>query len=380
MKILTTNKLNLTRYAVLLKTIEEIYSDTDIMLSKFEFIKTNEKSTVICCVHGEYQQSLYRLSKGYGCIKCAALKSAHEKHSVYLKDLNYNKFGISINDSRDIKVTLKSIITYKCEEHGNFEDTVGKIKRKINFCPSCDSNVYNINNWTAACVEKHNNKYDYSLVAEINGCNDKVKIICPIHGQFLQRAAAHKFGAGCVKCGWENAGLLNSKHLTGCVQSAESKLNKSITMKGKILEGSFTPCVTNSWARSRCYIDDIPFRSSWEAMFYLISKLPFEKIRIPYIGTDCKPHSYIIDFHDAKNKILYEIKPNSCKTDETVLLKENAALNWCSLNGWEYIFIDEEYLNNNIDIIKNELNICTSDKRTNELINRYINRYINNIN
>ena len=375
MKILTTDKRNLTRYEILLKIIKDLYTDTENMLSKFEFSRTKEKSTVICTIHGEYQQSLYRLSKGWGCIRCSAAKAAHEIHSINLKDIKYDKFGITIDDSRDIKVTLNSIITYKCEEHGTFEDIVDKIKRKINFCPSCDSNVYSIDNWIASCNKNHDNKYDYSLITEMSGCTDKVQIICPIHGLFTQKAADHKYGLGCRKCGHINTGLLNSINLKGRQASAESKLNQSITIKRKILEGSFTPCVTNSWARSRCYIDNIPFRSSWEAMFYLTSKLPFEKIRIPYISIDSKQHSYIIDFHDEKNKILYEIKPNGNKIDEIVILKEKAALNWCLLNGWSYVFIDEDYLNTNIEIIERELKICNADERTNELINKYIKRF-----
>lgn len=49
-------------------------------------------------------------------------------------------------------------------------------------------------------------------------------------------------------------------------------------MKTNILNGTFTPNVTNSWAKSRCYIDTIPFRSSWEVLFYVLNpKLKYEK-------------------------------------------------------------------------------------------------------
>ena len=111
---------------------------------------------------------------------------------------------------------------------------------------------------------------------------------------------------------------------------------KSISMKEKIAKGEFTPCITNSWARSRCYIDDIPFRSSWEAMFYLINPLPFEKIRVPYIGLDNTKHSYIIDFHDNENRILYEIKPSNNIDNELVQIKEKAAI--------EYLEYDKRFI------------------------------------
>jgi len=48
---------------------------------------------------------------------------------------------------------------------------------------------------------KHNNKYDYSLV-EYKDARTKVKIICPIHGVFLQTPAGHRI-YGCHNCGSE---------------------------------------------------------------------------------------------------------------------------------------------------------------------------------
>lgn len=48
----------------------------------------------------------------------------------------------------------------------------------------------------------HNFAYDYTF-CEYNGTNKKVKIICPKHGEFEQKAAAHLRGKGCKKCGIE---------------------------------------------------------------------------------------------------------------------------------------------------------------------------------
>ena len=47
--------------------------------------------------------------------------------------------------------------------------------------------------------EIHGNKYDYSLV-EVSRSKDKVKIICPIHGAFVQEANSHLQGRGCAIC------------------------------------------------------------------------------------------------------------------------------------------------------------------------------------
>lgn len=53
------------------------------------------------------------------------------------------------------------------------------------------------------CIESsliHNNKYDYSESIYTKSSN-KIKIICPIHGEFEQIAAEHVRGRGCLKCG-----------------------------------------------------------------------------------------------------------------------------------------------------------------------------------
>ena len=46
----------------------------------------------------------------------------------------------------------------------------------------------------------HGNKYDYSEVEYINA-NTKVRIICPIHGEFFQTPSRHiNMKQGCPKC------------------------------------------------------------------------------------------------------------------------------------------------------------------------------------
>ena len=50
---------------------------------------------------------------------------------------------------------------------------------------------------------KHDNKYNYDSVLYEN-CRSKVKIICPVHGEFEQTPNAHLYaGSGCEKCARE---------------------------------------------------------------------------------------------------------------------------------------------------------------------------------
>lgn len=51
----------------------------------------------------------------------------------------------------------------------------------------------------ADAIKRHGNKYDYSKV-KYTGKDNKVCIICPIHGEFWQNANNHKNGSKCPKC------------------------------------------------------------------------------------------------------------------------------------------------------------------------------------
>lgn len=152
--------------------------------------------------------------------------------------------------------------------------------------------------------------------------------------------------------------------------SEETKRKISKIMKDKISNGTFTPNITNSWAKSRCYVDYIPFRSSWEACFYLQTGYDYEQIRIPYIGLDGNSHSYIIDFHNEHKKELIEIKPIWNQRDATVIVKYKAAQKWCKVNGYALRFVDERDLFKNKELILSQLHRC--DKRAKELILKYI--------
>lgn len=135
------------------------------------------------------------------------------------------------------------------------------------------------------------------------------------------------------------------------------KNENSIRMKQKIKDGEFTPCSTNSWCHSRYKIKFIQnnklvtkfLRSSWEVIFQLLNpNLLYEKLRVQYIGKDNKLHNYIVDFIDIDNKIVYEVKPDSCKEVRDNILKNNALINWCKQNNYEMHYIDENYFQKHI--------------------------------
>lgn len=135
-------------------------------------------------------------------------------------------------------------------------------------------------------------------------------------------------------------------------QEITKRSSKKISskIKEKIKSGEFTPCITNSWCRSKIKYKDLRFRSSWEALFFLINNnLKYEKTRIMYYDTKSKKfRNYIVDFTDDNENILYEIKPSSENEDQQNLDKKKYAEEYCKNNNLQFKIINENYFIKNI--------------------------------
>ncbi len=125
---------------------------------------------------------------------------------------------------------------------------------------------------------------------------------------------------------------------------------QSIEIKERIKNGKFTPCITNTWTHFDAIINidniNYKFRSSWEVVFWFLNQhLEYEKIRIPYTFEN-QQYIYIVDFVDTKNKIIYEIKPNSYykkNIQNKLNAKTLAAQAWCKSNNYEYKIISDDW-------------------------------------
>ena len=74
--------------------------------------------------------------------------------------------------------------------------------------------------------EKHNHKYDYSEVIYTNH-RTKVKIICPIHGEFWQTPKNHMKGQGCPECGKKYAKEWNKGNYEVFINSSKERFGEN---------------------------------------------------------------------------------------------------------------------------------------------------------
>lgn len=128
---------------------------------KSEYVNGKIKTIIICPEHGEFLQTPEAHLFGNGCNKCA---------------IEYRKEAI--------KSTSK-----------NFIENAKKV---------------------------HGNKYDYSKLI-YKSAKDKVKIICPIHGEFSQIPNDHLNGSNCPECAKLNNAKIRNKNTEYFIKKAKLK-------------------------------------------------------------------------------------------------------------------------------------------------------------
>lgn len=100
---------------------------------------------------------------------------------------------------KSVYVNMHTNIIITCPIHGDFEQ---RPVHHINGfgCSKCNGkHQHSTEEFINKASLIHNNLYDYSKSIYKNK-ESKLTIICPIHGEFEQRAGSHLRGKGCWKC------------------------------------------------------------------------------------------------------------------------------------------------------------------------------------
>jgi uncharacterized C2H2 Zn-finger protein len=142
------------------------------------------------------------------------------------KTIHNNKYCY---DNTTYVNSFTKVIIY-CNEHGIFNLRAGDHLFGYG-CPKCNKMYVNTKKFIRKANLVHNNLYDYSLVEYINA-KTKIRILCKIHGEFLQRTSDHLNGRGCPHCINSQGEKLIAKFLTekNIVYETEKKFSEC---KGK---------------------------------------------------------------------------------------------------------------------------------------------------
>ncbi len=186
------------------KTTEEFIVDAKIIhgdkYDYSELVYTNNHNYVciICPKHGMFKQKAYSHLQKHGCKKC------YNENRVKPNDKFVNecikKHGNRYDYSKTKYIHSNKKIEIICKTHGSFFQTPYSHSTKTG-CPKCYSDKHKLTqeDFIKKCIETHGDKYDYTNTFYIHS-KKKVKIICKIHGEFVQYPFGHMNGQGCKKC------------------------------------------------------------------------------------------------------------------------------------------------------------------------------------
>ena len=165
--------------------------------SKVEYVNSHTKVCIICPEHGEFWQAPRHHLNGSGCPYCAGkIRLTTEEFIRRAKDIHGDRYDYSKVEY----VNARTKVCIICPEHGEFRQTASEHLRGQG-CPKCAQEKHNSNTeeFIRKAKDVHGDRYDYSKVEYVNAYT-KVRIICPIHGDFEQNAHSHLNGRGCPKC------------------------------------------------------------------------------------------------------------------------------------------------------------------------------------
>lgn len=189
--------------------------------SECDYKTARLKLAIRCKVHGLFEQVPYVHLKGAGCPTCGkeAIGQAHRTSQQDFVEQGIAKYGEKFDYSQVQYINAWTPVLIGCPTHGVFNQTPAAHLHNTTYgCPECakddasnrgrgpreprPQDRSNTAEFIERAMVKHDGKYDYSLV-EYTKSNERVTIICKVHGHFQQNASGHLSGRGCPKCGGE---------------------------------------------------------------------------------------------------------------------------------------------------------------------------------
>lgn len=170
--------------------------------------RNHDKITIICPIHGEFQQNASSHLIGKGCKKCADEQNSKNRrstleklikksHEIHDKEYDFSKSVYPKNKNDNIIII--------CPIHGEFITTPHKFLNSLG-CPKCGIEVKNSNRrmkldeLISRAIEIHGDKYDYKKTIYPKNINDTCIVTCKEHGDFITTPFKLLNSVGCPLC------------------------------------------------------------------------------------------------------------------------------------------------------------------------------------
>lgn len=192
-------KLTTQQFIAKAKTIHgDTYSYPD------EYVKAHNPIKIVCSIHGIFSQRPdAHIYQKQGCPRCGLenRRLPNQKTTEQFIKEAKAKWGDKYDYSGVMYKNKTTKIKFNCSIHGEIEQyPLRHIKNGCPFCNGRGISKHSKTSFIEIANKIHKNKYDYSKTNFIR-MNDSIVIVCPLHGEFTQRAGNHiHLNNGCPHC------------------------------------------------------------------------------------------------------------------------------------------------------------------------------------
>ena len=173
-----------------------------------KYMGAREHITIVCAIHGAFEQTASTHLGGYGCGPCSYeirgqnQRMTFEEFVKLANGVHGNRYDYS--PAKGAFRSANDKINFICPDHGIVTQLPANHLSSTG-CPKCGDLLTSekLQKTTASFIEGarrvHGDKFDYSK-ANYVGAFEQIVIICPIDGEFSQSPTSHLGGTGCPKC------------------------------------------------------------------------------------------------------------------------------------------------------------------------------------
>lgn len=211
-----------------MKTLQEVVAEfPQEIQDRFDFSEAKYTGALApitgikCSKHGVFRQYAAQFRKnGATCPQCGAeqravsLRETPEAFVARARAVHGDKYDYA--DAGFVK--YNATVQIRCRVHGVFSITANRHVYRKQGCGQCEvenrrERIVQYRHLSAAskvantavdffdrCREAHAGAYTYPE-QEYCGAKEKIRVVCPTHGEFTQAAWAHLSGKGCMQCG-----------------------------------------------------------------------------------------------------------------------------------------------------------------------------------
>ena len=173
-----------------------------------DYKNVKEKVPIICPIHGVFRMSFdLHIHRKRGCPNCS-VRPRYNK-DIFIKrakEIHGDKYDYSqVPNFGNGEMSGGKKVSVICPKHGEFKTTIYNHLQGYG-CPKCGietratKRLKPFDQFLKEARKIHGDRYKYKENT-YKGTKHDMVIICPKHGEFLQKPCKHLSGHGCPKCG-----------------------------------------------------------------------------------------------------------------------------------------------------------------------------------